>query len=137
MIKPFVFMELAVKAMTYAYKGRLALSDPAKPVPAKPVPAKPVPAKSVATKPAPASAETLKTSVDPAPSAAPLVKPTLAIRESDPGEILTDEKAVVVIEWAERLGRYPLPNDVVRISIAGDGDEPRRIRVGIEEDKRA
>jgi len=58
----------------------------------------------------------------------------------DLDEILTDEKAVVVIEWAERLGRYPLPNDVVRISIAGDGDEPRRIRVGerqIEEDRRA
>lgn len=47
----------------------------------------------------------------------------------DLDEILTDEKAVVIIEWAERLGHYPLPENVWRISIAGDGDEPRRITV--------
>jgi tRNA threonylcarbamoyladenosine biosynthesis protein TsaE len=47
----------------------------------------------------------------------------------DLDEILTDEKAVVVIEWAERLGRYPLPENVLRVSIAGDGDEPRKISV--------
>ena len=47
----------------------------------------------------------------------------------DLDEILTDEKAVVVIEWAERLGRYPLPENVLRVSIAGDGDEPRRISI--------
>ena len=47
----------------------------------------------------------------------------------DLDEILTDETAVVMIEWAERLGRYPLPDNVWRISIAGDGDEPRRISV--------
>ena len=47
----------------------------------------------------------------------------------DLDEILTDEKAVVVIEWAERLGRYPLPASVWRISIAGDGDEPREISI--------
>ncbi|HBB95442.1 MAG TPA: tRNA (adenosine(37)-N6)-threonylcarbamoyltransferase complex ATPase subunit type 1 TsaE [Blastocatellia bacterium] len=45
----------------------------------------------------------------------------------DLDEILTDENAVVIIEWAERLGRYPLPEDVWRISLSGDGDEPRRI----------
>ena len=45
----------------------------------------------------------------------------------DLDEILTDENAVVIIEWAERLGHYPLPEDVWRISINGDGDEPRRI----------
>ncbi len=44
-------------------------------------------------------------------------------------ELLSDESAVVVIEWAERLGRYPLPANVWRIAIAGDGDEPRRISV--------
>jgi tRNA threonylcarbamoyladenosine biosynthesis protein TsaE len=44
----------------------------------------------------------------------------------DLDEILTDEKAVVVIEWAERLGRYPLPGNILRVSIAGDGDEPRK-----------
>jgi tRNA threonylcarbamoyladenosine biosynthesis protein TsaE len=47
----------------------------------------------------------------------------------DLDEILTDEKAVVIIEWAERLGRYPLPENVRRISINGDGDEPRHISV--------
>jgi tRNA threonylcarbamoyladenosine biosynthesis protein TsaE len=47
----------------------------------------------------------------------------------DLDEILTDENAVVIIEWAERLGRYPLPDNVWRISIAGDGDEPRTIAI--------
>ena len=45
----------------------------------------------------------------------------------DLDEILTDEKAVVVIEWAKRLGYYPLPQNVLKISIAGDGEEPRTI----------
>ena len=47
----------------------------------------------------------------------------------DLDEILTDDSAVVAIEWAERLGRYPLPGDVWRISIAGDGEESRTITV--------
>ena len=47
----------------------------------------------------------------------------------DLDELLTDERAVVVIEWAERMGRYPLPPPVWRISIEGDGEEPRRINV--------
>jgi len=47
----------------------------------------------------------------------------------DLDEILTDENAVVIIEWAERLGRYPLPQNVWRISLSGDGDEPRRIQM--------
>ena len=47
----------------------------------------------------------------------------------DLDEILTDENAVVIIEWAERLGRYPLPDNVCRISIAGDGDEARKISI--------
>ncbi|HEX8889786.1 MAG TPA: tRNA (adenosine(37)-N6)-threonylcarbamoyltransferase complex ATPase subunit type 1 TsaE [Pyrinomonadaceae bacterium] len=45
----------------------------------------------------------------------------------DLDELLTDERAVLVIEWAERMGRYPLPSPVYRISITGDGDEPREI----------
>jgi len=49
----------------------------------------------------------------------------------DLDEILTDENAVVIIEWAERLGHYPLPVGVWRISISGDGDEPRRIAFSI------
>src|SRR5438067_11039961 len=51
----------------------------------------------------------------------------------DLDEILTDENAVVIIEWAERLGRYPLPEDVWRISISGDGDEPRCIAIIVKE----
>lgn len=47
----------------------------------------------------------------------------------DLDEILTDEQAVIVIEWAERLGRYPLPENVRRISILGDGDDPRTILI--------
>jgi tRNA threonylcarbamoyladenosine biosynthesis protein TsaE len=47
----------------------------------------------------------------------------------DLDEILTDENAVVIIEWAERLGRYPLPDNAWRISIAGDGDAPRNISI--------
>jgi tRNA threonylcarbamoyladenosine biosynthesis protein TsaE len=47
----------------------------------------------------------------------------------DLDEILTDESAVVIIEWGARLGRYPLPAGVARIRISGDGDEPRKIAV--------
>jgi tRNA threonylcarbamoyladenosine biosynthesis protein TsaE len=44
-------------------------------------------------------------------------------------ELLADERAVVVIEWAERLGHYPLPTNVWHIAIAGDGEEPRKISI--------
>ncbi len=47
----------------------------------------------------------------------------------DLDELLTDEEAVLVIEWAERLGRYPLPGSVWRIVISGDGDDPRSISI--------
>ncbi len=47
----------------------------------------------------------------------------------DLDEILIDENAVVIIEWGDRLGRYPLPANVWRLGIAGDGDEPRKISV--------
>jgi len=47
----------------------------------------------------------------------------------DLDEILSDETAVVVIEWGERLGRYPLPADTRRLGISGDGDEPRKISI--------
>ena len=47
----------------------------------------------------------------------------------DLDELLMDEKAVIVIEWAERMGAYPLPGKIVRISISGDGDAPRRITI--------
>jgi len=44
-------------------------------------------------------------------------------------ELLSDERAVIVIEWAERMGRYPLPPTVWRVLIEGDGEDPRRIIV--------
>jgi tRNA threonylcarbamoyladenosine biosynthesis protein TsaE len=45
----------------------------------------------------------------------------------DLDELLTDERAVFLIEWAERMGRYPLPSPVWRVSITGDGEEAREI----------
>ncbi len=47
----------------------------------------------------------------------------------DLDELLTDERAVIVIEWAERIGRYPLPATTWRVRIVGDGDDPRRISI--------
>lgn len=47
----------------------------------------------------------------------------------DLDELLMDETAVIVIEWAERLGGYPLPPNQWRIAISGDGDEARRIQI--------
>ena len=47
----------------------------------------------------------------------------------DLDELLTDENAVVIIEWAERMGSYPLPPNACRISISGDGDAPRQISI--------
>ncbi len=49
----------------------------------------------------------------------------------DLDELLTDESAVFIIEWAERMGRYPLPSPVYRVSITGDGDEPRDILISL------
>lgn len=45
----------------------------------------------------------------------------------DLDELLSDERAVIAIEWAERMGLYPLPEGVRHIRIEGDGEEPRRI----------
>jgi len=44
-------------------------------------------------------------------------------------ELLTDERAVIVIEWAERLKNYPLTTEVLRIEISGDGEASRRILI--------
>jgi tRNA threonylcarbamoyladenosine biosynthesis protein TsaE len=43
-------------------------------------------------------------------------------------ELLMEERAVIIIEWAERMGRYPLPEPVWRVNISGDGDSPRTIK---------
>ena len=44
-------------------------------------------------------------------------------------ELLSDERAVIVIEWAERMGRYRLPPTTWRVRIDGDGEDPRLINV--------
>lgn len=54
----------------------------------------------------------------------------------DIDELLRDEEAVLVIEWAERLGGYPLAGSVWKIVIAGDGDDPRSIIISMAVDKR-
>ena len=47
----------------------------------------------------------------------------------DLDELLADERAVLAVEWAERMGRYPRPAGVWHVRIEGDGDDPRRISV--------
>lgn len=47
----------------------------------------------------------------------------------DLDEILTDESAVLIIEWAERMGHYPLPAGAWRVLISGDGDAARKISI--------
>ncbi len=41
-------------------------------------------------------------------------------------EILEDERAIVIIEWAERLGKFSLPEKVFRVEIEGDGEDNAR-----------
>ena len=47
----------------------------------------------------------------------------------DLDELLADERAIIVIEWAERLRNYPLPAPVYRVRIEGDGEEVRHISI--------
>jgi tRNA threonylcarbamoyladenosine biosynthesis protein TsaE len=47
----------------------------------------------------------------------------------DLDDLLADETSVIVIEWAERMGPYPLPDNVWRIKISGDGDDARQVVV--------
>lgn len=44
-------------------------------------------------------------------------------------EILENENAVTIIEWADRLGEASFTNNTIKVTIDGDGDEPRRISV--------
>jgi tRNA threonylcarbamoyladenosine biosynthesis protein TsaE len=44
-------------------------------------------------------------------------------------ELLADERAVIVIEWGERLGNYPLSAKLWRVRISGDGEAERRISI--------
>lgn len=48
-------------------------------------------------------------------------------------DILENERAVVIVEWAERLGNYPFSSRTINIEIRGDGDDARKITIsGIE-----
>ncbi len=44
-------------------------------------------------------------------------------------EILENENAVTIIEWADRLGDVSFSNETISIKIEGDGDEPRKIQL--------
>jgi len=44
-------------------------------------------------------------------------------------EILEDETAVVIIEWSERLKNFRFPEKTIRVSIEGDGEEARKLRI--------
>ena len=47
-------------------------------------------------------------------------------------EILEDESAVVIIEWADHLLGYHFERPAISIAIAGDGEESRRIEIRCE-----
>ena len=42
-------------------------------------------------------------------------------------EILESDRAVAIIEWADKLGDFALPNRTISVFVEGDGDEPRKI----------
>jgi tRNA threonylcarbamoyladenosine biosynthesis protein TsaE len=44
-------------------------------------------------------------------------------------ELIADARAVVVIEWAERLGGYPLTANLLHVKISGDGESARSIKI--------
>ncbi len=44
-------------------------------------------------------------------------------------EILEDEKAIAIIEWAERLKKISFPNKTIRVEIEGDGDDWRKVKI--------
>lgn len=48
-------------------------------------------------------------------------------------EILDEPNAVVVIEWAERLGNHTFGSRTIDIQIDGEGDDPRTITIKTRE----
>ena len=52
-------------------------------------------------------------------------------------EILDDPDGIVLIEWAERLGDVQLRTNVISVTIAGDGDDPRHITISRPEQNAA
>ncbi len=50
-------------------------------------------------------------------------------------EILENENAVTIIEWADRLGKFSFPNRTISVKIDGDGDQQREIQLIVEPSK--
>ena len=44
-------------------------------------------------------------------------------------DLLENESAVLIIEWAEKLGEYGFERKVINFNIEGDGETPRRITI--------
>jgi tRNA threonylcarbamoyladenosine biosynthesis protein TsaE len=44
-------------------------------------------------------------------------------------DLLHDESAVTIVEWAERLGDYNLPLKTIIVQIDGVGDDPRILEI--------
>ena len=44
-------------------------------------------------------------------------------------EIFENGRAVTIIEWADRLGEISFPNNTIKVTIKGDGDDPRHITI--------
>lgn len=44
-------------------------------------------------------------------------------------DILSNENAAVIVEWAEKFGSRMFNSETIRITMIGDGDEPRKIRI--------
>lgn len=45
------------------------------------------------------------------------------------GEILEDPRAVVIMEWPERLGEFRFQRPVIEVGIEGDGGDPRSVSI--------
>jgi len=57
---------------------------------------------------------------------------THAAHHVDMDGLLDDTRAVIVIEWAERLAGYPLPTgDIRRISFSSEDDTTRHIEISM------
>lgn len=50
-------------------------------------------------------------------------------------EILEDKTAVTIIEWSERLKDFSFPEKIFRITIEGDGDDARQIKISRKDAK--
>lgn len=55
--------------------------------------------------------------------------PKTAARAVGLDEILDEPDAIVIIEWAEKLGEFDFPGKVIRVEIQGDGEDPRMIKI--------